>query len=256
VENHEELARYFDQEFEKLKKHRRFLLSRFSDSAKAWRIDLRWAKKIARKWEASTAASDFLELNFHRKNRRFSVEKQEPPQTVIKELRLNFNAGLISKLEQQGNIIVVIREMASCVRSILGQMNKGNLIELKKDLAQQYGEITPQTLCSYWVDSYSALLRDLQSDSTSFKLVAHTDLLYRTDATVKDMLSFLNLELHPTVNHYLSWSDQSGAGKHNTMRNRQQLMKQMQEDRKKIHPEVETQLQEIRKHPVLKKFVH
>ncbi len=255
LENLEQKARCFKEEFEKLRRHRKFLLSRFSDSAKAWRTDLKWAQTLARKWPSADAVMDFLELNFHRKNRRFSLDKEQPLQTVIKEVRLNFNAGLISKLEQQVRIIIVIREAASCVRSIQGQIKMGNLVELKDDLAQRYGEITPQTLCSYWVESYLSLFEDLQSSDVNYKIIGHTDLLYRTDATVKEMLGFLNLKLHPVVNHYLSWSDQSGSGKHSTMRSRQQLMKQISKDRKQIYPQVETQLEQISTHPVLKRFI-
>lgn len=255
IENHEELARYFNEEFEELKRHRKFLLSRFSDSAKSWRTDLRWAQKIARKWPSAASATDFLQLNFHRKNRRFSVAKEEPLQTVIKEVRLNFNAGLVSELARKVQVIVVIREMASCVRSMLGQMNKGNLVELKSDLAQRYREINPESLCSYWLESYSALFEHLQDSDINFKIAGHSDLLYRPDAAVKDMLGFLNLKLHPTVNHYLSWSDQSGSGKHSTMRSRQQLMKQMRKDREQIYPRVEKKLEQISRHPVLKRFI-
>jgi hypothetical protein len=252
----EEKARYFKKEFEALKEHHRFLFTLFSKSPAAWRRDLKWADFLIRKKLATDAVNDFYELNFHRKSREIQVDKNPPLQTVIKEVRLNFKADLIPYLDEQAKVLVTIREMASCVRSVMEQIKQGNLVELERDLNQRYGAISAQTICDYWFESYSSLIETLQNQSVSHRIVSHTDLLKNTAQTVDDMLAFLGLDISPGVREYLCQSNQPGSGRHSTRRSRTELLGRMQEDQNAIYPQMEEQLEKIRNHSVLSNFIN
>lgn len=256
LDDMQEKAEYFEKEFGLLKRHRRFLFSRLSDTSRAWQWDLNTAQFLSNKELATVAIRDFLELNYHHKNQNLKIKKEPPLQTVIKELRLNFNAALITKLGASAKVLVTIREMASCVRSILQQIEKGNLVELKCDLTKKYGDISPQKVCMYWRESYSTLIETLQKKQISYKIVSHTDLLESPDETVKDFLTFLEFDFTSDIGNFLAYSNQSGSGKHSTRRSRQSLLDKMQEHRDFIYPKVKDQLQKIELHPVLKKYIH
>lgn len=255
LENYGEKAAYFNEEFEILKKHRRFLLTRLSNSADAWNMDLEWAQFLVNKKLAPDSVNDFLELNFHRKGRGMTISKEPTLQTVIKELRLNFKAELLPHLHHHPKVLISIREMASTVRSILQQIKQGNLVELKKDLLNRYDGINPQSVCRYWIESYEALIESLQVCKIDHRIVSHTALLQRPAKTVDGMFNFLGLEAGSTAHHYLNQSNQSGEGKHSTLRSRDEVLEQMKRDGYTIYPKVDQQLKHIQNHPVLKNFV-
>lgn len=254
-ENLDEKADEFKKEFEILLKHRRFILTRFSDSQFAWQTDLNLAHFLARKSLAPDFVMDFVELNFHRKNRSIAVKKRDPLNTVIKEVRLNFNAELISALDENPEVIVTIREMASSVHSMLTFIEDGSLTDLKKDLQAHYGSINPEILCRYWFESYSALLDALKKNNIPYEIVDHTELLRNSIAVSEHIFRFLNVPIQPEVYKYLKASDQRGSGKHSTERDSNKLLEQVVKDREKIHPLVEKEIMTIQNHPVLKKFV-
>lgn len=248
-------AEYFEQEFEKLKMHRQFLITLFSDSAWAWNADLSLVQRLAQKGLASPRIRNFLELNYHRKGQEVVVQKKPPLETVIKELRLNFNAALVAALDPEAMVLIPIREAASCIRSVREQMERGHLVELKKQLEHHYGEITLQTICRYWVESNTVLLEEVQKANIKFKVVSHTALLESPRGTVESLLQFLHLPIAPSVINFLTYSDQPGSGKHSTKRSRDELLKQMQDDREQIYPAVESELAAIKSHPILKKYI-
>lgn len=250
-----ERADYFNEQFAVLKNHRRFLLSRFSDSPTSWQFDLKAAEFLTQKKLATSATRDFLELNYHRKEGKMSVKKEPPLQTVIKELRLNFNAGLIPELDDSTKVLVTVREMASCVRSILQQFKQGNLVELKGDLIKKYGDISLPIVCRYWRESYAALFKTLSNKQISHQIVSHTDLLKSANQTVSKFLAFLDLDMTPGIQEFLAYSNQSGSGKHDTKRSREALLTQMQEDRELIYPKVGRELEQVEAHPILKNYI-
>lgn len=248
-------ATYFLEEFEILQEHRRFFLTQLSETSFAWQTDLKLVQFLVQKQIATNTTKDFLELNFHRKNRQISVSKQPPLNTVIKELRLNFNAALIPVLDEQAQVLVVIREPASTIRSILEQIEQGNLVELASDLNRYYGEISLQTICTYWYESYSTLIETLENESTSYRMVSHIDLLKDREEAVDQIFDYVGLPLTSEVKRYLQLSNQSGSGKHSTERSVDELLVQMENDRKAIYPRVKNEMKKIQHHPVLKKFV-
>lgn len=248
-------ARYFEQEFEKLRTHRQLFLTRFSDETWAWQADLILAQRLSKKGLASGGIRNFLELNYHRKGRNISIRKTPPLQTVIKELRLNFNSALVAAINPEAKVLIPLREAASCIRSIQQQLKQGHLVELSKQLEQQYGEITLQTICRYWVESYAVLLEDMQKLDIKFKVVSHTKLLESPRAMVKEFLQFLGLPINASMIDFLEYSDQSGSGKHSTKRSRDELLQQMQKDREEIYPAVEHELAPIKSHPILKNYI-
>lgn len=254
-ENPDRKADEFKKEFEILRNHNRFILTRLTDSHRAWQTDLRLAQFLVSKKLAPDPVIDFLELNFHRKNRLITVKKKEPLQTVIKEVRLNFNAAMISALDDNPRIIVTIREMASCVNSMMKFIEQGYLIDLKRDLEIEYGEIDPKILCQYWFESYSVLFETLEDHKIPYKIINHTELLKNSVSSTEEMFYFLDVSLQPGVRQYLEASDRSGKGKHSTERSSNELLEQMRRDRSYVHPLVGEEINKIQKHPVLKKFV-
>ena len=153
LENFDNKSAYFKKQFALIAKNKHLFCTRFSNSREAWAIDLYLSDILVRKNMAGNRIKDFNELNFHRKDQRFFVKKEPPLHTVIKEVRLNFNAGLIAAIDAEAKVLIPIREMASCVRSILSQLEQGHLVELKKQLVQKYDTISPQTIARYWYDS-------------------------------------------------------------------------------------------------------
>lgn len=253
-DNPESKADEFKKEFEILRLHSRFLLTRLADSPNAWQTDLKWAQFLVLKKLAPNSVKDFTELNFHRKNRQISVKKQEPLQTAIKEVRLNFNASLISALNAKARVIVTIREMASCVYSMMQLIEQGHLTDLQKDFKEHYGEISPQTLCTYWLESYSVLLDSLENHQIPYEIVSHTSLLENSEAATEKIFHFLNLSMQSSVLRYLEISNQTGEGKHSMKRSSSELLEQIRRDRAYVYPLVEKEMKKIQTHPVLKKF--
>lgn len=255
LQNPEERTHEFRKEFEILKRHRRLFLTRLTDSPQTWRSDLKLAQLLARKKLAPGFVKDFLETNFHRKGRTISLTKQEPAQIVIKELRLNFNASLIPLIDNKPKVVVLIRDMASNVRSVMTYMDQGYLTELKSDLEKHYGKIDPKILCTYWIESYNELITTLQHHKIPYKITSHTDLLEKPGEATKKIFHFLNLPVAETVSKYLEISDDSSRGVHSTNRNRENLLKQIKKDQNYIYPLVEEELKKIKQHPFLKQYI-
>lgn len=256
IDDIEQKADEFKIEFDIQRKHNRFFLTRFSDSSKAWQTDLRLAHFLVRKKLAPDPVRDFVELNFHRKNRQLAVKKKKPLQTVIKEVRLNFNVALISALDASPKVIVTIREMASCVNSMMKFIGQGQLVDLKKDLEMEYGKADFKILCRYWFESYSALLETLRNQKIPYEIVSHTELLKNSIVGSEKIFRFLDVLYAPQVKKYLESSDKAIEGIHSTSRNRKELLQQIQDDRKHIYSLIGIeQLQKIQDHPILNKFV-
>lgn len=255
LQNVEQRAHQFQKEFEILKEHQRLFLTRFNDSPGGWRTDLKLAQLMTRKKLAPGFVKDFLETNFHRKDRTIPFAKQQPVQTVIKELRLNYNASLIPWIDKNPKVIVSIRDMASCVRSIMKRMDQGYLVELKSDLGEYYGKIDPKTLCTYWIESYDELITTLQNDKIPYEIASHTDLLEKPREVTEKIFHFLGLPVATTVTKYLDISDDAGYGVHSTKRNREKLLKQIEKDQNSIHPLVEEELKKIQLHPFLSQYI-
>lgn len=249
-------AIYFREEFEMLCGNRRWLLTRLSDSSAAWRADLALAELLVRKNCASDGVKDFLELNFHRKTGGRSSSRQPPRHTVIKELRLNYNADLLPELDPDVKVLVVIREMASCVRSIMRHLEKGNLVDLAADLEREYTTVDLAAVGSYWVRSYKTLLDTLAKEDVPHRVVSHTALMQNPRAHVEDIFQFLGWEVDEQVEAYLVRSDTEGTGKHDTRRSRATLLSRMNSDRETVYPRIPEQVEQALQHPRLQAYVN
>ena len=254
LQNLEDKAEEFKSEFDILISHSRFLFTRLSTSSSAWNKDLNLAEWMIKKNLAWDSIVDFLELNFHRKNRQIDVVKSKSSTPLIKEVRLNFNAKLVKKIDPDVRVLVPIREMASTVQSIMRFLEKGHLIDLKNDLLNEFRSTDVQTISAYWYKSYASLLETLNENKIPYHIISHMDLLQHTVETVENMFHFLSLSIQPEIEQYLMLSDKSGEGKHITSRSKNQLLEQIEKDRKLIHPFIENQIEIIHNHPILKKY--
>lgn len=247
-----ERAQYFREEFEQLKERKRFLFSRVSDSNVAWNTDIEIARKL---WGVSLTARDFFELNFHRVGSQVYPPKSQHPIPVIKELRLNFNARLIRKIDPDAKVIVILRNFASNVLSIEDQVKSGNLEELTGLLREKYSTVDITTIFTYWAESYNSLLADLEKTDTDFLLVRQEDLIKNGIESVDKLFGFLELQPASTVYDYLYASNKSGSGKHSTDRDHDAILNKNREAEEKLRPVLKEQIQSISWHPLLKESV-
>ncbi len=253
IDDLEAKAAYFKKEFEIIKQRKNWLLTRFLQSQRAWKADLGLAKFLIRKKLATDAVNDFYEINFHRKN-LFEGKKQKKAKIeAVKELRLNFNAAIIPYIDANARVIVVLREAAANIQSILKHINRDGLAELKQLLLEHYGEVNEVSVFKYWRDSYNRLLYQLERDGTPHLTVFHNDLISDSEATVKAVCDFIGLNNSAPVMEYFHQSNRKGKGLHNTNRNHGELLEQKRRARDKIYPEIKNLLAQSDFHPKFKK---
>lgn len=245
-------ARYFNTEFDYLKKRKRFLFNSITDADWAWRCDIKISQKF---WDASARARDFFELNFNRMGTSGYPAKQTHTVEIIKELRLNYNVPLLKHIHPGVKVVVVLRNYAANVQSVVHQIHKGNLSELAELLQDQFGKINEQTIFDYWAESYNQLFNELEAEQIPHFVVRQDDLIQSGKETVDGLLSFLDLASAPSVYNYLSRSNDTGGGKHSTKRDHNAIMEQNRQAENKLRPQLATQIDEINWHPVLRKEI-
>ena len=253
IQNLSEKARYFREEFERLKKRKRFLLTRISDADLAWNADIMAARKL---WKISPAARDFFELNFHRSGGGGYPPKSDHPIPVIKELRLNYNAGLIPEICPDAKAIVILRNYAGNVRSIEHQIKQGNLDELAELLRTKYGNINTTAIFDYWATSYNTLVGDLERAGTEFLIVQQEELIRQGKEPVASLLSFMGLQPVSAVYDYLSASNKRGSGKHSTNRDHKAILEKNRQAERELRAVLEKQIDNIAWHPLLKESIN
>lgn len=245
-------ARYFREEFEQLKKRKRFMFSRLFDKGLAWKIDIMLARRL---WGISGRARDFFELNFHRAEVKRFPPKSQKTETVIKELRLNFNAALIPHIDRDAKVIVILRNFASNIRSIEHQIEAGNLKGLAAILKKRYGNADIHAIFDYWATSYNTLLSDLDEHNVDYLLVKQEELIRREKPTIEGLLEFLDLQPAETLYDYVSASNKSGEGKHTTNRDHEAILEKDRQAEKELRPMLEEQISGMDLHPLLKKHI-
>lgn len=245
-------ARYFREEFEQLKKRKRFIFSRLSDKSLAWKVDIMLARRL---WGISGRARDFFELNFHRAEVKMFPPKSQKTVTVIKELRLNFNAALIPQIDPDAKVVVILRNFASNIRSIEHQIEAGNLRGLAAILKKRYDNADIRTIFDYWATSYNTLLSDLDEHNVDYLLVKQEDLIQREKPTIDGLLEFLDLQPSAILYDYVSASNKSGKGKHSTNRDHESILKKDQQAEKELRPLLEEQISKMNLHPLLKEHI-
>lgn len=257
IANPDERAKYFRRELQILKERKRWLLTQVSDQSIVWNIDLTLAEFLVRKKIASDLIIDFYELNFHRKNSYQYIPKSEMPRLdVVKSLRLNFNPDLILQIDPSAKLIITLRDMASNLRSILKQFERGHLSELRELLNERYGNVDEATVFDYWRESYNSLFHYVDNSSLPYFVFDHTKMLLNPNQVIKDLLDFIGLQKAESVINYLEASNRKGQGIHNTNRSHEELLQQTKLDRKHIYPLLEQKLNNCKLHPYLHKAVH
>lgn len=252
IENRQAMADYFHREFQILKSHKTWLLTRWFSHRKAWQFDLWLSNLLVRKNLAGEAARDFSEINFHRKT-QLQVQKDYPVKyEVTKELRLNFNGELISHIEPEAVVLVVVRDVFANIRSINQHLNKGHLGELRASLTKKYGQPNLRILYRYWRDSYNSLLEALDKTNTSYLVVDHTALVKDPDSWVQKIGTFTDLGETQTMLQYVKKSNRQGSGIHNTNRSHRILLKQNEEAKKEVFPRIKQIFDPNELHPALR----
>src|SRR5699024_7381309 len=245
-------AHYFREEFEQLKKRKRFLLTRISDTNLAWNTDMMAARKW---WNISPKARDFFELNFHRIKGREYPSKSAKPIPVIKELRLNYNAELIPKISPAAKVIVILRNYAGNIRSIEHQFKQENLQELAELLRAKYGNTNVTTIFDYWATSYNTLLGVLERTGTRFMILQQEELIRSGKKSANELLSFIGLEHASAVYDYLAASNKKGTGKHSTDRDHDAILEKNRRAESELQPLLRKQIDRISWHALLKERI-
>ncbi|MDZ7658653.1 sulfotransferase [Fodinibius sp.] len=255
IADFEEKARYFQHELEHIKKHKTWFLTKYLNNGLAWQFDLWFSNFLVRKELASEAARDFSEINFHRKAQPYVKKSKKPKIDVIKELRLNFNPGIIANIDNNAQVLVVIRNVFANIESILENMERGNLAELNRLLLEYYGAINVEVIYKYWRDSYNSLLKGLEGSKITYQIVYHTSLIQNPKREINKLGNFIGVDDTDSIINYLYQSNKKGSGIHNTNRSHAVLQKRNLNARKKIWPKIRDIIDIEELHPELKNIV-
>lgn len=224
IEDQGNMADYFVSEFNKIKKEKRFFLSKIYDSPFTWKLDFKLAKICDVRFK-SNKARNYRILNFHRREQDFHFDKTTTTSIdVIKELRLNFNPHLLTHINPQAKIIIVVRNYASNIKSIVKYVKAGRLIELKKLLDLKGSKKDYTVLMNYWLNSYNSLFEGLEDSNLEYITISHKNMLANGEGEIAKLYNFLNLELDEQVVSYFNFSNRSGEGIHNTNRDHRDLL--------------------------------
>lgn len=235
INQREKYAEYFIKEFNKLKRDKKFLLTHMYDSNFAWQKDFSLAQLLAAKFN-SIKARNFLELNFHRRAEDFSFTKSDVSFKVVKELRLNFNSNLLADINPDVKVIVVVRDYASNIKSIMKYVKEGGLNELQSILNLKGNEEDYLSLMNYWVESYNSIIEGLEDSKIEHHIVSHSSLLMNGVEEVQKIFSFIKLDVEDQVVKYLGYSNSDGSGKHNIRRSHNDLLKQKVKAQRELAP--------------------
>lgn len=255
LQNPDHFARYFQDEFANLNHRRRFLLTRYFDAGLAWSTDNIFAILVD-KYLNLDSARDFRQLNFHRINDEFEFPSKRKGITILKEVRLNYKAEIVKKINPDAKVIVPIRGYGPVIESIKKYFRQGSLVDLKRSLNKKLGKkITTKCIFKYWYCSYNILLKRLERENIEHTVLYHREIL-ENRSTAKEIFEWLGLKESTTVEEYLLQSAQRGSGKHKTRREPSSLLKKAKKSKKRIksnysfigdYPKVDT-------HPDLKPF--
>lgn len=171
----------------------------------------------------------FEALSLHRSAMRSPFPPVPPPGafTVVKELRLNFQIGMIAEAFPGSVFVVVVRDPIAQCASIVSHMERGSLSELR------FATIALQTVASnvpqlrhltehwtsggdsmqlvsiaalYWLLAYATLIESLESARRPFLLVPYETLCDETTMVVQEMFDWLSLPMDSRVLAYVEES--------------------------------------------------
>lgn len=183
-------------------------------------------------WGPSIRHLRFKNLNKNRVENPFlnRLPKTPPAEVVVlKELRLNFKAGLIADLWPDARVMVAVRNPLSQIASILRLLDEGALHELRSAL---YAFLEAARSCvrfdayrgalnqaddddllhravAYWFVNYDVLLQDLEQKDVPHRLVRHEDISREPYEEAAALLRFAGLEPQSATDQYLTWSTQA-----------------------------------------------
>jgi len=155
-----------------------------------------------------------------------------PARLVVKELRLNFQVGLVADLWPDARILITIRNPVSQVDSMVRRIEGGGLHELRRALhgileqARTWTRFEPyhealsdlnrdrllHRALAYWIVNYSALISDLDRCGLDFRVVRHEDLSQAPAEEAKGLMEFADLADQEQVRDFVAWSSQGGTG--------------------------------------------
>ena len=175
------------------------------------------------------------ELNFNRAGNPevFEFDKSERPDCVaIKELRLNFKAGVLAEVFPEARTMVILRNPLAQIDSILRRIAEDSLVYLRRFLGVFFESIAGQErfrefrepidglpddelvarAVAYWFVNYTTLLEDLRASGLEHRVVLHEDLCEDPMAETTGVFEFADLELTPQTRTYVRQSSQTPGG--------------------------------------------
>lgn len=251
----EKKAEYFRSEFEIIKEHKTWLLTKAFKNRLAWQFDLWLSNYLVRKQVATEAAKDFSEINFHRKAQPSVYKSGDQQLDVIKELRLNFKAQIIPFIDSDARIIVVIRNVFANIQSIQKHLEQGNLAELRRLLEKHYGGIDEKKIFRYWRDSYNSLFEQIDENKTAYFTLNHSSFMMNPEQEAMRMCDFVDIPDPEPLLLYMKKSNRKGAGIHNTNRDHDLLLEQNEEAKKAVLPVIQDEIDKSEFHPKVWKAV-
>lgn len=180
--------------------------------------------------ELSHRLGRYAALNFHTLGAPFkppSRSRAAPRHTVVKELRLNFKVALLAHVFPRAKCIVTLRHPGAQIASVLRQLSRKHLGELRESLVALPGCIrgcdrlarylpadqavdlsrsVEDTLALWWVANYDVLIGDLTAHGLAHRVVLHEDLSLEPERVVANLFAFCGVDMQPRVTDYLRQS--------------------------------------------------
>ncbi len=166
----------------------------------------------------------FTSLNLNRKDSDPFLKNKEIKLVAMKELRLNFKVGFLSKLFPKAKFLIIIRNPAVQITSIMRLIKEGHLGEMKKYLCAlpefilrvkrfekyklfvdkiNWGQDIEDMLIAWWLINYDVLIGDCKRFNLDYKIVYHEDISENPDLRSVDVFSFIGLNYSKEVATYV-----------------------------------------------------
>jgi hypothetical protein len=177
----------------------------------------------------SLAADRWRLLHLHEREvaRDIRVRKSSLAVTATKELRLNLHARCVARAFPKARFVVTIREPAKQIGSVIRQLRRGALGELRQSLPTfmhllhaearcvgwadaarelRAADDLPALLSLWWLVNYDALLGALDEAGRDVLVVEHERIAVQPGSGARELLAFAGVAMSESTERFLRWS--------------------------------------------------
>lgn len=146
---------------------------------------------------------------------------------VIKELRLNFQLGLISEVFPFAKYLLIVRHPGAQISSIIRLMKERRLGELKRSLFSlpeyikdhqrfkkyaplidrvNWGKNLDDMLIAWWIINYDTLIEDCKKLNLDHMIVYHEELSEEPNVEIEKLFQYIGIEYSKEVKQFVQMS--------------------------------------------------